>query len=233
MKNYVLVILFLLISIQISAQDQRQKLRGPVWIAHSANTDVVGISLAAYPTDFFRETDLSRTYGMRVEVFLFSPFYFLAPRSPISNSNEVYDDKMLGKTPLQVYGVNLSTGTFQEIDAYGFSVTGFIHYSRINYGIAFAGLTNQIENGNGLIAAFGGNVVYEGNGLMVSTVWGNSTMRFNGLQISGFNSIIESGSGVQIGLMNTAKNFRGIQIGLWNTNDKRSFPIINWQFKKV
>lgn len=233
MKNYVLVILILLVSIQMSAQDQKQKLRGPVWIAHSANTDVLGISLAAFPEDSPKEEDLVRTYGMRVEVFLLSPFYFIAPGSPISNSNEVYDDKMLDKTSLQVYGINLSTGTYQGIDNYGLSITGFMHYSRKNYGISLAGVTNEIENGNGLIAAFGGNAVYEGNGIMVSTVWGNSSMRFNGLQISGFNSIIESGSGVQIGLWNTAKNFKGIQFGLWNTNDKRSFPIINWQFKKV
>lgn len=233
MKNNVLIILLMLLTVQLFAQGENQKLRGPVWLVHSANTDIVGLSLGAYPTDFFRDGDLTRTYGVRLEVFPLSPFYFLVPRSPISYSDEEYDIKMSGETSQQIYGVNLSTGTFQEIDAYGLSVTGFIHYSRKNYGIAVAGVSNQIENANGLIIAPGGNGVYEGNGLMIAGIWGNGAMRFNGLQISAENEIFQKGSGVQIGLWNKAKSFKGVQIGLWNRNDKRSLPIINWQFKKV
>ncbi|WP_041557704.1 LA_2272 family surface repeat-containing protein [Cellulophaga algicola] len=79
--------------------------------------------------------------------------------------------------------------------------------------------------------AYGGNDVYHGNGIMVGTLFGNSTNSFNGLQISAANFISEKGTGLQIGIFNSATNFRGLQLGLWNKNSKRSLPFINWQFK--
>lgn len=208
-----------------------QKLRFPVWITHSKNTDIIGVSLGAFPTDYKNEKKMTRTFGMRVEVFPLSPFYFLAPRTPISRDEAAFQKyiKSDGATQ-QVFGLNISTGTFEGIDAYGISITGFMHYSRKNNGISISGLTNSIERGNGVIVGFGGNEVYQGNGMMISSVWGNWSKRFNGIQISAENYIDKKGSGIQIGVFNKAKNFRGIQLGLWNKNDKRSFPIINWQF---
>ena len=38
-------------------------------------------------------------------------------------------------------------------------------------------------------------------------------------------------NGIQIGLYNTSKKLYGLQIGLWNVNQKRKFPIVNWNFK--
>ena len=76
-----------------------------------------------------------------------------------------------------------------------------------------------------------GNEVYSGNGMMISGVV-NYAQQFNGMQISLSNHINNRGAGLQIGLFNRAKNFRGIQLGLWNKNDKRSLPIINWQFSE-
>jgi hypothetical protein len=37
--------------------------------------------------------------------------------------------------------------------------------------------------------------------------------------------------GIQIGLINSAVDLKGLQIGLWNKNQKRSMPIINWNFR--
>ena len=37
--------------------------------------------------------------------------------------------------------------------------------------------------------------------------------------------------GIQIGLINKTKKLRGFQFGLWNKNEKRSLPILNWNFK--
>ena len=39
-------------------------------------------------------------------------------------------------------------------------------------------------------------------------------------------------NGVQIGVLNKAKNLKGLQIGLWNKNQHRSLPFINWGTKK-
>lgn len=222
-------------SFQTFAQTERveeRKFRFPVWITHSKNTDIVGLSLGAFPTDYNNDLlHVTRTFGVRLEAFPLSPFYFLAPRSPLSNSEDAYNFVMKKSATQQVYGLNLSTGTFETIDAYGISITGFMHYSRKNNGLSLAGLTNSIERANGLIIACGGNTTFKGNGIMVSTVWGNGSNYFNGIQISAENYIFKKGRGMQIGVFNKAENFRGIQLGIWNKNDKRSFPIINWQFK--
>lgn len=235
MKKHICIIFLVLITVNINAQDSlstERELRFPAWITHSKNTDIVGLSLGFFPTDYNSVNHLTRSYGIRLEAFPLSFLYFLAPRSPISTSEKAYLSTLKGHVTQKIYGLNISTGTFESIDAYGISLTGFMHYSRKNNGIAIAGMTNSIERANGLVIGFGGNGVYEGNGIMLASVWGNETMRFNGLQISGFNSILEKGTGIQIGLWNTAKNFRGIQLGLWNKNDKRSLPLINWQFRK-
>jgi len=44
------------------------------------------------------------------------------------------------------------------------------------------------------------------------------------------NHTIQS-KGLQIGFFNKTLNLKGIQIGLWNRNEKRGFPIVNWDFK--
>lgn len=232
MKKYVLIVLIIATSFQLSGQEveEKRKFRLPVWITHIKNTDIAGLSLGFFPTDLSDEEKLTRTFGVRVEAFPLSFLYFLAPRTPLSRNNEDYTSKLNGSVTQQIYGLNLSTGTFENIDAYGISLTGFMHYSRKNNGIAIAFLTNTIERANGLVVGFGGNGVYQGNGIMLGGVFGNAAMRFNGIQISTENYILEKGAGVQIGIYNKAKNFKGIQIGFWNKNDKRSLPIINWQF---
>ncbi len=234
MKNYIFITIVFLFSLQCYSQseiEEKRKLRFPVWITHIKNTDIIGLSLGAFPTDLNDKKKLTRTFGVRLEAFPLSFFYFLAPRSPISRNEDAFKLKMKGSVTQQIHGLNLSTGTFEGIDAYGISITGFMHYSRKNNGISIAGLTNSIERANGIIVSFGGNEVYQGNGIMLSSVWGNGAKRFNGVQISVENHILEKGRGVQIGLFNDAKNFRGIQLGLWNKNDKRSLPLINWNFK--
>ncbi|MDO5979854.1 LA_2272 family surface repeat-containing protein [Flavivirga spongiicola] len=235
MRKLICIITILLVNLSVVGQNDsivNRKLRGPIWTTHSMNTDIVGVSLGAFPTDYNNKHKLTRTFGIRIEIFPLSPFYFLAPRTPIS-TNEVAYKKHMENTSVtqQIYGLNISTGTFEGIDSYGISLTGFMHYSRKNNGVSIAGLTNSIERANGIVASFGGNQVYQGNGIMIASVWNNVARRFNGMQIAAENYIYEKGRGVQIGVFNKAKNFRGIQLGIWNKNDKRSFPIINWQFK--
>lgn len=51
----------------------------------------------------------------------------------------------------------------------------------------------------------------------------------NGIQLAVFNQTYKM-NGIQIGFVNNSSRTRGIQIGLWNKNEKRSLPIINWNF---
>lgn len=127
----------------------------------------------------------------------------------------------------QVYGFNIASGTFENIDVHGISATIIMHYSRKNNGISAAGLINTVERGNGIYLALGSNEIFKGNGLMASTVWGNYANEFNGIQIGGENHIETKGSGLQVGVFNKSKNFKGFQLGLWNVNEKRKLPIIN------
>ncbi|MBO0591985.1 hypothetical protein I2486_11265 [Cellulophaga sp. E16_2] len=231
--KYILIVFVFWVSGQVQAQNelQNRKFRAPLWTTHDTDVDIAGVSFGFVPRDLTNDTSLVRTYGVRVEAFPLSFFYFMAPKSPLSTYNEEYYKTLKGNASQQINGLNIATGSFEEIDVNGISTTLFLHYSRKHNGVAVAGVTNTIERGNGLMIAYGGNDVYHGNGIMVGTLFGNSTNSFNGLQISAANFISEKGTGLQIGIFNSATNFRGLQLGLWNKNSKRSLPFINWQFK--
>jgi len=261
MKRLFFIILISQIALT-HAQTEHKKLRGPVWITHDDNTDIVGLSLGAYPRNILNDSiGTVRTFGLRVEVFPLSPLYFLFPSSPVSSNDKEYISKLQGSVTQQIYGINISTGTYERIDAYGISVSGITHYSRKNNGIALSGVTNNIERLNGIAISSYGNSIYKGNGLIIAGVgnnvkhfkgvavglFGNSIYKgkglligggventaqyFSGIQIGIENYILEKGIGLQIGVFNKAVNFKGIQLGIWNKNQKRSLPFINWNFK--
>lgn len=68
------------------------------------------------------------------------------------------------------------------------------------------------------------------NGISCNLLW-NLQKQVNGISIGLVNTSMET-SGLQIGIVNKSKLLKGFQIGIWNINDKRSLPIINWNFKK-
>ncbi|REC49643.1 hypothetical protein [Chryseobacterium pennipullorum] len=68
------------------------------------------------------------------------------------------------------------------------------------------------------------------NGVAVSPLY-NFHHTTNGMAISTFANVSKKCRGIQISLFNVCKDSRGIQIGFWNENEKRKFPLINWNFK--
>lgn len=70
---------------------------------------------------------------------------------------------------------------------------------------------------------------FEFKGLSINILW-SIYQKSNGLVIATVNHVNKM-HGVQIGLFNKANTSKGIQIGLWNVNEKRSLPLINWNFK--
>ena len=235
--KYLITTLTILLTLNFNLGAQhhtKQKIRGPIWITDDAGTDVIGLSLATYPKGFFQggETHTSNTFGVKFEASPISMLYFIAPKSPLkSGSKDSFQNTLNTAVNEKIYGLNLETGNYSSKDVYGVSFTAMLHYSRKSNGINIAGLSNTIERANGLIVAYGGNEVYKGNGAMVG-IFGNSAHHFNGIQISGVNRIEDRGVGLQIGIFNKASDFRGLQLGLWNKNDKRSLPILNWQFSE-
>lgn len=84
---------------------------------------------------------------------------------------------------------------------------------------------------NGISAGVIAQINYKINGISISGL-GNFTQIHNGIQIGGLNQTYKLG-GIQIGLYNQSHRTKGIQIGLWNVNERRSLPLINWNFKTL
>lgn len=232
MKKYFLLLLVLLMSLSSFGQFktiEKRKLRFPAWVFHSKNTDILGLSLGVFPKDVFKDTTLTRTFGFRIEAPGFGIISPLMPTSPVSDSRESYDLKMSEPLIEKVHGFNLSSGTFGTMEINGFSGALMIQYIYKMNGVSIACMSNLVERHNGIAISVLGNEIYKANGLLVGL--GNGVSHFNGIQIGAANNISDKGAGLQIGLFNKAKNFKGIQLGLWNKNNKRSLPIINWNFK--
>jgi hypothetical protein len=66
------------------------------------------------------------------------------------------------------------------------------------------------------------------NGLAFNLLWSRYE-EINGVEI-GFMNHAASTKGMQIGVINKTKKLKGLQIGIWNKNEKRSLPILNWNF---
>ena len=209
---------------------EKRNLRFPIWITHSNNADIAGLSLAVFPKEVFRnDTTLTRTFGVRVEASVLAVFSPLMPKSPVSQSLDSYQLKQNTARNEIVYGVNLSSGTFGMTKVTGISAALFLQYLYNMDGISFAVLGNLFEKHNGIALSPMGNEAFKASGIHVGL--GNEARIFNGLQIGAINTITMDGVGLQIGIWNTSKNFKGIQLGLWNKNSERSLPIINWNFK--
>jgi hypothetical protein len=80
---------------------------------------------------------------------------------------------------------------------------------------------------NGISVGTVGQIQGRVNGISFSAV--SFAEVHNGIQLSVFSQTYKM-NGLQIGFMNNSSRTRGIQIGLWNKNEKRSLPIINWNF---
>lgn len=87
---------------------------------------------------------------------------------------------------------------------------------------------NQISNGISVFGIMGFNTLNQG--LMMTALY-SSVGKSKGVVLSGMINQVVSMKGLQIGLFNRSLITKGIQIGLWNRNEKRSLPIINWNFK--
>lgn len=227
MKTRYILIVLLLFTLMVHAQGR--KLRFPVWVFNTENTDIVGVSLGASPKTMFNDTTLTRTYGLRIDVSPLGILGPLMPRSPVSTTVKAYQASMDMNILEVVNGVNLSTGSY-FFNSNGLSAGLLLQYSIKMNGISVSGISNLIERQNGLVMALLSNDVFQSNGLSMSV--GNHAHRLNGAQIGVFNDVVGRGHGIQIGLFNKATSFRGIQLGFWNKNSKRSLPFINWQFSE-
>jgi len=233
MRDLILVVVFFSCVISYAQkQGGVRKAYFPIWTTHSKSTDIIGMSFALMSKELLRDTTLTRTYGIRIEPSVISVLFPLIPQSPISKNDNEFNKVMNKEVSEKISGVNVSTGTFGDVNINGISTCFMGQYLYRMNGIGLSLVGNFIEKQNGVLMSIGyfGNQSFKSNGVMISGI-GNTSNYINGIQIGAQNYILDKGNGIQIGIYNNAKSFKGIQFGLWNKNDKRSLPIINWNFK--
>lgn len=102
------------------------------------------------------------------------------------------------------------------------------YYKNIN-GIQVAFLNLEPTTMNGLEIHLSGSYGSVVNGVSIGVV-ANKRDKLNGLGVGIIGNFDTEVNGLQLGIFNKAHKLRGFQIGIWNTNEKRSLPLINWNF---
>lgn len=204
------LILFLAFCINSYSQDTISLNKRIIGTFHTSNVEYNGLSFGFVST--MEDNRNVRTNGLRLEVPGIGIVSFMGNGLP--NATEPFDLTNYKYSEV-INGLNISTGSWCDC----------------NYnGLTFAAVGQYGKLGNGFSLAGGWNIIDKQGGVQIAII-ANSSYYMKGVQISGSN-YINSGSGLQIGLLNRSKNFKGIQIGLWNVNQKRKLPVLNWNFKK-
>lgn len=238
----------LIISIAIGniSYGQQRILRGPLWSFHSKNTDILGISVGILPKEIFKDSTLTRTFGLRLEAPGLGVLLPLVPKSMVSETVDSYSKKIRATPSEFIYGLNLSTGAVGNVEVYGLNLAIIGQYNLKTHGLSCSTFATLSEKTNGISMSILGNESFVCNGMQIAALGNYSTVA-NGLQVGIINGALHMHGvqvgvlnnfkinathlqGLQLGLLNKTANLKGIQIGLWNKNNKRSLPFINWNF---
>jgi len=210
MKQLLFVFLIIL---NIQAFGQLERSKSVFWFIPSVDTQINGIA-SGLVINSMKDTDsliTTEINGLSVELIGVGLFLPLAPSSPIYDidRNFVYTSETVDSiiesynyVKYKVNGVSCSAGGIAGQD---------VHVNGIN----LSGINTLTGKTNGLSACILLNI----NGVV------------NGVSIGGLMNHTIQSKGLQIGIFNKTLNLKGIQIGLWNRNEKRGFPIVNWDFE--
>jgi hypothetical protein len=160
----------------------------------------------------------------------------------------------------RINGINLSfTGTYNELARVnGVNISGLFSYTGKVNGISICLVQDMARELNGFGFGYFASAFRKINGIQLSFIYSDANTvnglqiaiannansisgiqlgycycnasEVNGLQLSLFRNKSENVNGVQISLFNKTIKLKGFQIGLWNKNEKRSFPLINFNF---
>jgi hypothetical protein len=211
------IFIFLFLVSTSSSFSQKRTNVFPIWTYHTRNINIYGVSVGL-GTLWEEDEGLRNTNTNGVKLELIGTG-ILIPLGP-DNAMPVDNDSALKKYQVQprserINGISLTgTGTVCNCVVNGASAALFW---KMEYKV------------NGFSASLFINTAQVHNGIQAAGLY-NASYKAKGLQIGAFNSS-QHFSGLQIGLFNESKKLRGIQIGLWNINERRKFPIINWNFK--
>ncbi|MCL1669362.1 hypothetical protein M2T82_14945 [Elizabethkingia ursingii] len=183
---------------------------------------VNGLAIGVGMDDVFSPISKKKTVnGLNIDANPLGIFMWMFyDPSKVNNSNDI----------LQYNGLNISaTGFLRDHSHNGLNISLYNYGNKMN-GVSLTAIWNIVEEQNGVYLGVLGNSAERGNGVTIGAF--NEIKEFKGVQI-GVMNWSDKMKGLQIGLINKNKNGKNFQIGLWNKNEKRSFPIINWNFKKT
>lgn len=210
MKRLIFLIIVLL---TIHVNGQIKKTRPLLWVIPSIDTRINGLA-GGLIINSLKDTDSALTTvvnGLSIELIGVGFFLPLVQSSPIYFES---DDFYLNDNNLDSI---VRSYNYPKYRINGMSISG-------------GGIGGHDININGLNLSGINTLTGKMNGLSVCVLMNISGV-VNGVSIGGLiNNSLQS-KGLQIGLFNRTTRLRGFQIGLLNQNEKRSMPIINWNFK--
>ena len=214
MRKVITIALFLFIGLELFGQNdsisnkkETTDRKYIAWFYPSCATHVYGVAFNFWPlSDTNKFNRLPKTYGAEINLNPIGLFV------PIMAAVHCIDPEI--HRPLTSSTDSLDLGSFREIN-----------------GLQIGLLNIDPTIINGLDINLTGSFESVTNGVTISGVL-NKHYIINGVTVALIANHDTKCNGVQIGLINSCNELKGVQLGLWNKNQKRSFPIINWCFKK-
>jgi len=217
LKRAACLIVFITSTLQTFSQDTVKPVytRNIVWTTPVArSTNINGLAVGFMATAWMHADSL-RIRGCNLEI---SPFGFFGGiyaiigtiASPFTKDTVDAGDLGSNKVFTEEYKFSPTTIKGVSISFGGLSRDTKLSGLGIN---GVVGFSNQVNG-------------FELTGLM------NLHYKFRGVMIAGLRNKVTTGSGLQIGLINTCRNGKVVQLGLINRIGKRITPLVNFSFQE-
>lgn len=191
----------------LSEFDKKEKDRYGIWLIPSASRNIYGIA-----TGFVGSESICNR--------------------PYTKHSHGINLQLIGQGIFQVFLINKAK--FNDPQANSDSTNLFtqdtIPLRAIHNGLIVSPFGTFTDQVNGLSFSLWMSMGKKINGVSINLLW-NFYEKMNGISIGLVNQTAET-NGLQIGLVNKSLKLKGIQLGFWNKNEKRSLPIINWNFSR-
>lgn len=187
--------------------DKRKTNRYGAWLIPSAALNIYGIAVGLVGSEAICQRPYTKfSHGLNIQIIgqgFFQTFYIKKLNFNTLSSKDT-----------------IKTGVFNESAP----------YRAIHNGLIVSPLGTFTDQVNGISLSLWMSMGAKINGLTANLLW-NRYEQINGISLGLVNHSYST-NGLQIGLVNKTKKLHGFQIGLWNKNEKRTFPLINWNFRK-